>query len=244
MFQNVVDRAVLAHRAWRYRAKLERDEIRWILQMIRPGDFVVDAGAHKGGYTYWLRRAVGSNGRVLSFEPQPGLAEYLRRMAQISGWGNVRVENMGLSSERGALPLFIPGEGWSPGATFVPPEGKPARTPITIPVETLDGYLERTGPWPKVRLIKCDVEGHELAVFRGAEETLAASRPLLLFECEARHDRRRDVTDVFRLLEERGYHGSFFWRGDRLDVCAFDPEVHQRVGRHPYVANFVFVPSA
>lgn len=244
MFRNLVDKVVLAHRAWRYRAHLEPDEIRWILRMIRPGDFVVDAGAHKGGYTYWLRHAVGSDGRVLSFEPQPGLARYLRRMAEISGWDNVLVENMGLSSERGELPLFIPGEGWSPGATFVRPEEEPARTPITVPVETLDGYLERTGPWPAVRLIKCDVEGHELDVFRGAEETLAAGRPLLLFECEARHDPQREVTDVFHHLEERGYHGSFFWRGEKRDVADFDPVAHQRVGHHPYVANFVFVPEA
>lgn len=243
MFRNVVDRVVLAHRGWRYRLKLEAEEIRWLRRVVRPGDFVVDAGAHKGGYTYWLRRSVGKEGRILAFEPQPGLARYLQRMAEISGWRNVRVENMGLSSEPGELPLFIPGEGWSPGATFVPPTGQSARAPITIPVDTLDGYLERTGPWPPVRVMKCDVEGHELAVFRGAERTLATSRPLLLFECEARHDPSRSVSAVFRFLEERGYHGHFFWRGAELAVSEFDASVHQRVGRHPYVANFVFVPA-
>lgn len=242
MFGNLVDRVVLAHRAWRYRLKLEVDEIRWLRRMVRPGDFVVDAGAHKGGYTYWIRRSVGPGGRVLSFEPQPGLAAYLRHMVEISGWRNVTVENMGLSSEPGALPLFIPGDGWSPGATFVPPEAAD-RPPIDIPVTTLDGYLERTGPWPPVRVMKIDVEGHELAVFRGAERTLSECRPLLLFECEVRHDLSRPVTAVFRYLEERGYRGSFFWHGEKLAVGDFDPAVHQRVGHHPYVANFVFVPA-
>ena len=35
--------------------------------------------------------------------------------------------------------------------------------------------------------IKIDVEGHELAVLRGAERTLARCRPTLLLEAEDRH---------------------------------------------------------
>lgn len=234
---------MLVHRAWRYRLKLDPNEIRWMRRVLRPGDFVVDIGAHKGGYTYWIRQAVGSDGAVLAFEPQPGLAQYLQRMIGLNGWSNVHVENMGLSAEPGELPLFIPGTGWSPGATFIPPGEAPERAPITVAVDTLDRYLSRTGRSERVRLIKCDVEGHELSVFRGAEETLATSRPMLLFECEARHDPRRSVSEVFHHLEDRGYRGFFFWEGVKLEMSEFRPAVHQEFGRQPYVVNFIFLPE-
>ena len=49
-------------------------------------------------------------------------------------------------------------------------------------------FASRTQP---VSLIKCDVEGHEGEVFRGAEQLLRQDRPILLFECEQRHNGSR-----------------------------------------------------
>ena len=39
-------------------------------QIIRPGDFVIDATCGNGGDTIWLSRAVGSSGRVLAIDLQ------------------------------------------------------------------------------------------------------------------------------------------------------------------------------
>lgn len=62
-------------RAWRYRYRLERREITLLLQQLRPGDWAVDVGAHKGAYTYWMQRAAGATGQVFALEPQPLLAD-------------------------------------------------------------------------------------------------------------------------------------------------------------------------
>ena len=67
------------HRARKARRRGERNEIQAILEIVRPGDTVLDIGAHKGSYLYWLRQAVGESGRVFAFEPQPALATYLDR---------------------------------------------------------------------------------------------------------------------------------------------------------------------
>ncbi len=233
-------RLTFVHRAWRYRVKLDSLEIRWMRGVLSPGDLAVDVGAHKGGYTYWMRRCVGPHGRIFAFEPQRDLAEYLGRVVSIFGWANVVIEPIGLSSSPGPLPLTIPGDGPSPSATFVPGTHEGDARLAEVTVGTLDGYLDRASVRRPVRLIKCDVEGLELEVFRGAEQTLVEHRPALLFESEVRHNPNRSVREVFRYLEGLGYAGSFFWHGRRCPVRDFDPSEQQVLGALPYVNNFLF----
>jgi len=239
----LVGRLLLAHRGWRYRTRVDPDEIRWMRSVLRRGDLAVDIGAYKGGYTYWMRHAVGESGSVFAFEPQPTLASYLRQCVRDFGWRNVRVEEAALSSQVGARVLRLPGHVPSPGASVVGaslPDGGDA---YEVRAETLDRFLETEAPGTPVRLIKCDVEGHELDVLAGAALTLAAYRPLLLVECEARHLQGHSMRDVFAHLEALGYRGSFFRSGERLDVSAFDVDRHQVEGRRPYSNNFVFEPA-
>jgi len=49
----------------------ESFELGIICQWIRPGDTVVDVGAHVGYYTMAMAREVGPRGRVYAFEPDP-----------------------------------------------------------------------------------------------------------------------------------------------------------------------------
>lgn len=229
------------YRAWRYRYRLERPEIQLLLQHLSSGDTAVDVGAHKGAYTYWMRQAVGLTGRVYAFEPQPLLARRLGRLVAGSGYGNVVVENMGLSSTAGTLMLNVPGAGTSPGASFESSHGAGQSYPVQV--TTLDQYFEgREGA--RIRLLKCDAEGHELEVFRGARRLLTEVRPCLLFECERRHRRSGRVDDVFGWLQELDYRGFFIDRDGARDLSEFDPEVHQRDDSDPgYVNNFLFLAA-
>jgi len=230
------------HRVWRYRTRTDRAEIAWLRSVLQPGDLVIDAGAYKGGYTHWMRDAVGATGRVIAFEPQPELAAFLQRMVAAFLWDNVQVEPVGLSSGRGARTLFVPGAGASQRASLEW-EREGARA-YDVALISLDDYAaDHLGRRP-VALVKCDVEGHELDVFRGARRIVEAYRPLLLFECEARHAPARGVRDVFEHLETSGYAGSFFLEDELIPVADFRPAVHQVPGRRPYVNNFVFVPDA
>ena len=242
MLSSFLRRIEFRHRAWRYRSRLDPDEIRWMRGVLQPGDVVVDVGAYKGGYTYWMRQEVGASGRVLAFEPQPELAAFLRRGVDAFSWRNVHVEEAALSAVRGERTLCAPGLRPSPSASLVvePRHGDARRYPVRI--DTLDDFVAERRLSRPIGFIKCDVEGHELDVFHGAEEVLTTDRPPLLFECEARHDPSRSVTDVFGYLERLGYRGSFFWRGDRLAVRELDLEAHQTPGRRPYANNFIFVP--
>jgi FkbM family methyltransferase len=243
MSSPALNRLKLQYRAWRYRLKLDRPEIRWLRRVLRPGDTAIDIGAHKGAYTYWMRQAVGTAGRVLAFEPQPRLVAYLRQVVADFGWENIDVEHMGLSSRSGELILNVPGDDVSPGASLVSAKAQAGGQRIPVRVDTLDHHLRINRIDRGVRFIKCDVEGHELEVFEGARQTLQAQAPVLLFECEARHNPERPMAMVFSFLQQLGYRGYFFWRGRLQTVADFEPEVHQEFGAKHYANNFLFVPD-
>jgi FkbM family methyltransferase len=237
------------YRTWRARLRDQRFELATTRALVHGGDCVADIGANKGSYLYWLRRAVGGAGTVLAFEPQPTLAGYLRAITQAFGWTNVRVLELALSSSPGRKLLHVPGATVSPSASL---ESSALRETTGIMLEcraaTLDRVLaeERVGP---LRFAKVDVEGHELEVFRGAEETLRRDRPFLLFECEERHLTKHGTRDVFAFLQQLGYEGYLLINGHYLPVRDFRPAVHQkRTGDRfwaapDYFNNFLFVPA-
>ncbi|NOG53657.1 MAG: FkbM family methyltransferase [Planctomycetes bacterium] len=236
------DRIRLWSRAFRYRFRLDPAEVHWMCRHLHRGDTAVDIGAHKGAYTWWMHRQVGGRaGRVVAFEPQPELAEALRRLFFGPRWQHVSIEQAGVSCASGNLTLQIPSDGPSPGATLVPGLHDAGCRTIQVPVVTLDAYAQEHGLGP-VKLIKCDVEGHELSVFRGAQRILTDDRPLLMFECERRHHPDGEISPVFAHLQDLGYSG-FFFRGKALiPLGEFDADRDQVVGTEPYINNFVFTP--
>jgi FkbM family methyltransferase len=242
MLTRALRRAELAYRAQRYRRRVDPEEVRWMCARLRPGDLAIDVGAHKGGYTYSMRRAVGDAGAVIAFEPQPELAAYLRQCVMDFEWSNVTIVECGLSSDSGRRTLWRPVDDPSPAASLGGASLPPGARGREVDVDTLDDVLARLGVEQPVRFLKCDVEGHELEVLLGAREALREHRPRILVECEARHAPERRVEDVFRHLEGLGYGGSFFWRGERLEVARFDAASHQLEGRRPYANNFLFEP--
>ena len=237
------------YRAYKYRYKDDIGELKYIVNAIKAGDFALDIGAHKGGYLHWIRKAVGKNGQVVAFEPQPTLYEYLKQMIATYRLSHVTLHHAGLSSKEGELKLFIPkAEGLtSPGATFEKRADTSRGHFIKVPVLQLDKTLHnRKAP---INFLKIDVEGHELEVFKGAEEILKKDRPKMIFECENRHLNQGTVKDVFSYLENLNYQGYFFWMGQLRPLSEFDMKKHQAiegsqiVNKKAYANNFVFEPA-
>jgi FkbM family methyltransferase len=231
------DAVRMLYRAWRYRWKLDRAEIRFMRRQLSPGDAAVDIGAHKGAYAYWMHRAVAPAGRVVCFEPQAELAGYLGRMKTALRLDRLEVENLAVSSRAGEMTLSVPGGRPSPSGTLEAGLIEGAHATCPVRATTLDDHFGADTP---VRLIKCDVEGHELEVFRGGERLLRTQRPILLFECEERHHRRYTSGEVFAFLEGLGYEGFFFARGGLRPLRAFDPARHGKPTSAEYANNFAF----
>lgn len=215
------------YRACKARFRDQKQEISALLKAVHPGDTVVDIGANKGSYLWWLSRAAGF-GRVVAFEPQKELADYLTGACRACNMKNVIIEPFAVSERSGETVLNIPGEAASPEASI--------ESVITlhekcrqekVGMVSLDDYF--ADEKSRISAIKMDVEGHELSVFRGAMKVLRKHSPLLVFESENRHQRDGGaVTDVLGYLKDIGYHGYFIKNNLLLPLEEFDPFLHQR----------------
>jgi hypothetical protein len=76
-----------------------------------------------------------------------------------------------------------------------------------------------------VGLVKIDVEGHELAVLRGAEGLVRRWRPTLVVEIE---DLRAPAAPTLDLLASWAYEGSYYAGGLWHPLAGFDLAAHQR----------------
>ena len=186
-------------RALRARFSDQAAELSAARRGVRRDAVALDVGANKGSYLFWLARWAD---RAVAFEPQPDLADYLRRATRSVGLNNVTVEPWGVSDRSGEARLFLPSEG-SPEASLV---SHTSSVSITVPVVRLD---DRFTPDEAIAFIKIDVEGAEHAALRGAERILTERRPVLLFESEQRHLGGGDVRDGFESLHRLGYQNAW-----------------------------------
>lgn len=228
----------LLARAWKYRRKLDPAEVRFVLDTVKPGDRVIDLGSHKGAYTYWLAKAVGRSGRVVAVEPQKNLAERLGQLME--GSPNVGVKWAAISDTTGTGTLSLRPDGSSHGASINGFSDGNVGATVSVPTITLaDLMIEQK--LDRLDFIKCDVEGHEGAVFHASRAVIERERPTILLECEDRHAQGEHggVAGLRRIFEPMGYRIRFFKGGTLLPMSEFDARRDQNYGHGEYCNNFV-----
>lgn len=173
--------------------------------LLEPGDVVYDIGANVGDLSAWLYpQLVGPTGKVFAFEPIPESYAQLCRTCQIAGeTGQVVTFPFGLSDETGVRQM-----GYDPTNSQMASLSADGSS-IECQFFTLD-TARRMWQLPVPTLVKVDVEGAELFVFRGSQETLLHG-PMVFFEAFLPWQRKLGVAmwDVLSLLKELGYRFTF-----------------------------------
>lgn len=212
-----------------------------MLRIIKRGATVLDVGAHKGGYTFWMCKATGPQGRVIAFEPQIRGACLLQELYTGT---NVQVEHKALSDRMGQQELYIQPQAYAVSFEASLENKYGAATTELVETTTLDHFCTEWGLKPS--FIKIDVEGHEERVLLGGLQVLQCAKPVLLVECEVRHSGPDAMKRLFRFLKELRYTGFFCRRGKRTPLELFDPEQdqqNQQAGTRQYINNFYFEPQ-
>lgn len=154
--------------------------ISWVCRrLLRPGDTVVDVGANYGVVGLLAAQLVGADGAVHAVEPQPEVAELLRRSTVLNGFRHVHVHEVALSDADGELQLSIPA-GHLGGASLS--RTAEVASSVLVKVRHSGRFLAELD-LPGIRLLKVDIEGHEAAFLHGARDVLVQRPPeVILFE--------------------------------------------------------------
>lgn len=165
---------------------------------LRPGMTFYDLGANIGFFSLLGARLVGGHGRVVAFEADPEIAARLREHVDRNKFACITVVEKVVWSEASNVFFERADPSISPDRGLGHVVKTSSANTIEIASVTLDD-LARTLPAPD--FIKCDVEGAEVEVFRGARRLLAEKRPSILCEVHSEMNRRALLAD----LKQFGY---------------------------------------
>jgi FkbM family methyltransferase len=158
------------------------------------GGPVFDIGANIGVFS--LVASALLDNELVAFEPTPELARLFTAITDANDL-DVRLEEVALGASEGTATFWLSSVTDSSNSLLA--GFRPSDTSIEVKVETLDGYLARTGLTS--RLLKIDTEATEPDVLRGGMGYLREHRPWLICEVLA----RRSEAELEELLEPLGY---------------------------------------
>lgn len=157
---------------------------------IRPGEIFVDVGANLGLLSLLGSALVGTEGRVVAYEPNPAVftrfAQHIRRNRR----DNISPLQQALGAMAGELELTVIGANTGTGTLgHVPPElahevRHKHRVAVVRGDDSAAAWLTPAGA-PAPTFLKIDAEGAETAILRGLRQTLASRRPLVVVEVNA-----------------------------------------------------------
>lgn len=185
-------------------AVMDPDQYFCLPQFLNIGtDHFVDAGAYVGDTVekfIWANN--GAFKRIYAFEPgqQQMLALSARKERLVKEWalnaGDVELVGAGLGERDSTANLNVE-HGHLQGATLTTNKGGGG---VEVKVYTLDSFMKDR----PVTFIKADVEGMEMAMLRGATETIRANKPRMALSVYHRPD------DLFSIVEYvRGIHNDY-----------------------------------
>ena len=168
-----------------------------LVEHLRLGMTFCDVGANIGFFSMLAARLVGPAGWVVSFEADPEIAQRLRTNAAKNSFAWIRVEQQAVCAEPNEVFFQRADAATSPDRGEGHIVADHSADAISVTGTSLDAYA-----WTKSApdFVKCDVEGAEVEVFRGAKHLLYDKRPKIL--CEMHSDvNKRTLQASFAGLE-------------------------------------------
>ena len=160
---------------------------------VKSGYVVYDIGAHVGFYTLLSSVLVGTQGKVIAFEPVQRNLEYLKKHVEINSCNNVEILPYAVSDNMGIKRFSF---SINPSMGHLCEDGE-----IEVQVVTVDEIFRfRNIPCPNI--VKIDVEGAEYGVLRGAEHTIRQHRPVLFLSTHGPDIHR----NCCAMLQAMSYH--------------------------------------
>jgi len=158
-----------------YKDGYEKETFLFIKNKIKPGNTVLDIGAHIGLYVNPFSKLVGETGKVFSFEPTDTTFKVLQQTIQLNHLNNVFPVQAAISDKKEILTFHlttIDGEGSNANSIIQRDEN-----PNSIKVQAFSIDTFRAENNLKIDFLKIDVEGAEALALKGGKETFRQDQP-------------------------------------------------------------------
>jgi FkbM family methyltransferase len=180
-----------------------------IERIATKGDMVMDIGANIGYTTSLLAKKVGATGKVFSYEPVVQIFSYLQKNKELFEeryqYNNININNFALSSEEGIQLMEQYEDNWG-RSRIISSDSSGNTKQEKVVTKTLDNEIEKISG--TINLLKIDVEGHEMEVFKGGIHALQNKKiSNILFE------EHESSSPIFDFLESFGYKIYYLQKG-------------------------------
>jgi FkbM family methyltransferase len=193
-----------------------------VVNYIKNGDIILDMGGNIGQTAMMMAKFAGKTSKVFSFEPFPETYEKFVTNLELNPElkDNVSIENCALGNTVSVLQMYRDCETNSGSNRMVSKESV-SKELIQVPVSTIDIFVQENN-LTKLDLIKIDVEGFEMNVLKGAENTLKKFHPKLFIELNDKSlkDQGSGAMILISFLKELGY--CIFEDGKNTELCEKD----------------------
>jgi FkbM family methyltransferase len=165
-------------------------------EQIQPGDCCVDVGANIGYFSCLMSGWCGATGSVLAYEPEQHNFDILSTNADLARRNHRTVipVRAAVSAYRGELHLVQSALSTHHQVTMT----DPSSTSRTVPSIVLDEDLAARGFDGLIRVVKIDVEGHEVHVLHGCRELVREGRIGCMLIEVFPGDHARQVDEILR----------------------------------------------
>jgi FkbM family methyltransferase len=196
---------------WLFGKSREAETMHAFKRLVRAGDTVIEVGGHIGYIAQYFSKLVGSEGRLIVFEPGSNNLRYIEE--NLRGCVNTTLERLAVGSTNGKAIFYednLSGQNNSLLGDYKMADSvsraagqELVRTPRAVQVVTLDMYVTSTALQPD--FMKIDVEGFELEVLKGSQHTLQMVRAFMV-EVTEQHDEvgALILAAGFRMKDEAG----------------------------------------
>lgn len=160
------------------KGKFEPYQTQLAATLIKPGDVVVDIGAHIGYYTVLFSQLAEASGRVIAFEPDPQNFALLTKNCEVNACQNTLLEKTAVADGVGEARLYREKRCHSNHSLW---RSRHCHSAVTVPTTSLDAYLAQHEELiPRIRLVKMDIEGAEPLALEGMRRLLKENNHLAL----------------------------------------------------------------
>jgi FkbM family methyltransferase len=170
---------------------------------LKKGGIMLDIGANIGWYS--LVMAKECRLKIYAFEPDPFNFSALTRNIKNNRIEGVEAFQNAIADREAKMKLHLY-KSYNTGRHSLIDHGKTGKF-VEVDTITVDGFMTKHGLAKEpVELLKIDVEGFEMAAFRGAGETLKRSRYIFSeFSPEIMRSIHEDPSSFTDLFENLGY---------------------------------------